>query len=202
MVTAQNVRDVRFSKTMGGYKTAEVDAFLDQCADTIEALGRDVDDNTKKMQVLAETIVEYRNQEDSIRTALLNAQRMSDTVVNEAKEQASAIIEEAEVKSANIESEAKKRIQEELDELARIQKEVAAFRSKLLATYREHLTLIGILTDEQKDAPAEEEVVEEVQMPEVEEAVEPIVEEPVVSISAPADEVKIDISAFELQDDE
>ena len=202
MVTAQNVRDVRFSKTMGGYKTAEVDAFLDQCADTIEALGRDVDDNTKKMQVLAETIVEYRNQEDSIRTALLNAQRMSDTVVNEAKEQASAIIEEAEVKSANIESEAKKRIQEELDELARIQKEVVAFRSKLLATYREHLTLIGILTDEQKDAPAEAEVVEEVQTPAVEEAVEPIVEEPVVSISAPADEVKIDISAFELQDDE
>jgi cell division initiation protein len=202
MVTAQNVRDVRFSKTMGGYKTAEVDAFLDQCADTIEALGRDVDDNTKKMQVLAETIVEYRNQEDSIRTALLNAQRMSDTVVNEAKEQASAIIEEAEVKSANIESEAKKRIQEELDELARIQKEVVAFRSKLLATYREHLTLIGILTDEQKDAPAEAEVVEEVQTPAVEEAVEPIVEEPVVSISAHVDEVKIDISAFELQDDE
>lgn len=203
MVTAQNVRDVRFTKTMGGYKTAEVDAFLDQCADTIEALGRDVDDNTKKMQVLAETIVEYRNQEDSIRTALLNAQRMSDTVVNEAREQANAIIEEAEIKSSNIESEAKKRIQEELDELARIQKEVAAFRSKLLATYREHLTLIGILTDDQKSAPVEAEAAESVQVPAVEkEPEEPILDEPAMCVSAPVDEVKIDISAFELHDDE
>lgn len=205
MVTAQNVRDVRFSKTMGGYKTAEVDSFLDQCADTIESLNKDAEENTRKMQVLAETIVDYRNQEDSIRTALMSAQRMSETVIAEANEKASAIIAEAEGKAATIEEETKKRIQAELDELARIQKEVVAFRSRLLATYREHLTLIGVLADEEKSEvkapsnPIEEDSVEsedeDVAVVEVQSAAEALVPET-------DQEVKIDISAFELKDDE
>lgn len=202
MVTAQNVRDVRFTKTMGGYKTAEVDSFLDQCADTIEALGRDIEENTRKMQVLAETIVDYRNQEDSIRTALMSAQRMSETVINEANEKAASIIAEAEEVAATIEEDSKKRIQDELNELARIQKEVAAFRSRLLATYREHLTLIGVLAEEEKaeEQPAADPITEEAEAETpVADEVQPSVETAVVTAS---DEVKIDISAFELQDDE
>lgn len=205
MITAQNVRDVRFTKTMGGYKTAEVDSFLDQCADTIEALNRDIEENTRKMQVLAETIVDYRNQEDSIRTALMSAQRMSETVINEANEKASEIIEEAEAKAATIEEDSKKRIQAELDELARIQKEVAAFRSRLLATYREHLTLIGVLSNEEKEeeTPVAEQPAAEAAETEDVTADAVVEEQPAVEDSiVEADEVKIDISAFELKDDE
>lgn len=205
MVTAQNVREVRFTKTMGGYKTAEVDSFLDQCADTIEALNKDIEENTRKMQVLAETIVDYRNQEDSIRTALMSAQRMSETVIAEAKEEATAIIAKAESEAATIEEDAKKRIKDELDELARIQNEVAAFRSRLLATYREHLTLIGVLTsDEKAEEPAESaSAAQELSEP-AEEAVAVVEEQPVTESVIPdaPQEVKIDISAFELQEDE
>ena len=202
MVTAQNVREVRFTKTMGGYKTAEVDSFLDQCADTIEALNKDAEESTRKMQVLAETIVDYRNQEDSIRTALMSAQRMSETVIAEANEKASAIIAEAEEKAATIEEETKKRIQAELDELARIQKEVVAFRSRLLATYREHLTLIGVLADEEK---AEEPAPVEESSTEPEEETVAVVEEQPAEVALVPDapqEVRIDISAFELKEDE
>ncbi len=205
MVTAQNVRDVRFTKTMGGYKTAEVDSFLDQCADTIEALNRDAEENTRKMQVLAETIVDYRNQEDSIRTALMSAQRMSETVLAEANDKAAAIIAEAEEKAATIEEETKKRIQSELDELSRIQKEVVAFRSRLLATYREHLTLIGVLADEEKtESPTPSVPVEESSTEPEEETVAVVEEQSVEAALVPnaAQEVKIDISAFELKEDE
>ena len=206
MVTAQNVRDVRFTKTMGGYKTAEVDSFLDQCADTIEAMNRDADENTRKMQVLAETIVDYRNQEDSIRTALMSAQRMSETVIKEAQEKADEIIAEAESKASTIEEDSKKRIQTELDELARIQQEVSAFRSRLLATYREHLTLIGVLSDGEKaeeEATAQPSVVEPVVEEESSVASDISEELPEITETIPASEdVKIDISAFELKDEE
>ncbi len=201
MLTAQNVRDVRFAKTMGGYKAAEVDSFLDQCADTIEALNRDIEENIRKMQVLADTIVDYRNQEDSIRTALMSAQRMSETVINEAKEKADAIISEAQEKANTIEEESKKSIQAELDELSRIRKEVVAFRSRLLATYREHLTLIGVLTDEEKvDSTSAEEDAKDDENEMVAVAEESALVPDVVTESV--DEVKIDISAFELEDEE
>lgn len=209
MITAQNVRDVRFTKTIGGYKAAEVDAFLDQCADTIEALNQESEENTRKMQVLAETIVDYRNQEDSIRTALMSAQRMSETVmkeaeekatqtVTEAEEKAAAIIADAEEKARNIDEESKMNIQTELDELARIQKEVIAFRSRLLATYREHLTLIGVLNEEVKEDETVEATVTAEQKEEFVETACAVENEAASSV----DDVKIDISAFELKDED
>ena len=76
MVTAKEIREVRFSRGMRGYDTTEVDAFLDQCTAAVETLTAEKEENTRKMQVLAETIMDYRKQEDSIRSAVLNAQRM------------------------------------------------------------------------------------------------------------------------------
>ncbi len=203
MITAQNVQDVRFSSAMSGYKKAEVDAFLDQCAVTIDELSIKNEENTRKMQVLAEAIAEYRNQEDSIRTALLSAQRMSETVLAEANAKAEAIIAEAQAKADTIAEDSKKSIQAELDELARVQKEVAAFRSKLLAIYREHLTLIGVLADETEtaadegDGATEDEVVvaDEIVVDEAAQTQEEIKTEPV-------QEVKLDISAFALDDED
>ena len=222
MITADNIRDVRFTKTMGGYKVAEVDAFLDQCAATVDEMTKEAEENSRKMQVLAETIVDYRNQEDSIRTALLSAQRMSETVIKEAQENADKIVAEAEEKAAalvaeaeekakNVDEEAKKSIKQELDELARIQKEVAAFRARLLSTYREHLTLIGVLSDEVKETETQEPNQETEESRTVSEAAP---EEPTVApeeflpsavketVPASANDVKIDISAFELKEED
>ena len=38
MLTPNDIRNVVFTKGMGGYKTSEVDVFIDECADTVEAL--------------------------------------------------------------------------------------------------------------------------------------------------------------------
>ncbi len=223
MVSAQNIQDVRFSSAMSGYKKAEVDAFLDQCAATIEELNNTIEENTRKMQVLAETIVEYRNQEDSIRSAVLGAQRLSETVVEEATVKAQAIvaeaegkaqtiIAEAEEKASHVADEAMMKIKAETEELARLKKEVAAFRSRLLATYREHLTLIGVLNEDDKTPVSVSQPIEQEPVaPAVEEApvmeIEPVAETvPAVAVpdEAPAvpveNTVKFDISAFRLDD--
>ena len=210
MITAENIREVRFSKVMGGYKTSEVDAFLDHCAETIEMLSGENDEADRKMQVLAETIVEYRNQEDSIRTALLSAQRMSETVlkeaeekaaalISEAEEKATALVSEAEEKAENIGRESKESMKNELAELARIQKEVAAFRSRLLATYREHLTLIGVLSEEEKPELKAESIAESEEADEDVAVVDDKTEDTAEVLTG---DVKIDISAFELKDED
>ncbi len=168
MLTAKDIREVQFHRSMGGYKTVDVDAFLDACAETVEELTAQNEESKNKMQVLAETIVEYRNQEDSIRFALINAQRMAESVVKEAEEKATAILDEATAKAESVTEDADKMastareqvladMEKENAELLRIRKEVADFKSKLLSLYREHLTLIGVL----EDAPQEEEAPEE-----------------------------------------
>ena len=61
MYTPDDIRNIQFTKSMGGYKTAEVDPFIDKCADTVEALLREKAELTKKLEVLADKLVEYRN---------------------------------------------------------------------------------------------------------------------------------------------
>ena len=163
MLTAKDIREIKFSRSMGGYKTAEVDDFLDRCADAFDELTRINSENERKMQVLAETVMDYRNQEDSIRSALISAQRMSESVISDAREQAEDIRAAAQAEADAMHEKAVAETAAEWEELRRIRQEVADFKSKLLATYREHLTLIGILeSDASTDAeptveqPAEE----------------------------------------------
>lgn len=153
LLTVQDIQNVQFTKPLGGYKANEVDDFLDRCAETVDALTRINAENEHKMQVLGQSIMEYREQEDSIRLALLNAQRMSDTILEEAREKAAQMLADAESEASRIHEKAEGEIQAEREELKRVQNEVASFKARLLSIYREHLTLIGVLTDE--EAPAE-----------------------------------------------
>lgn len=159
MYTPEEIRNIEFTKARG-YKASEVDPFIDKCADTVEALIKEKEELTKKLEVLADKLVEYRNEEDSIRSALLSAQRLGDTVVREANHKASLILEDANIKAEKITETARKNIQAEQEELQRVKREVAAFKNRLLTMYRQHLELIDVLpeeTSEKKAAVTQEE---------------------------------------------
>lgn len=213
MLTANEIREVKFNRSMGGYKTTEVDDFLDRCAEAVDELTKINGENERKMQVLAETILDYRNQEDSIRSALISAQRMSESVISDARKQADDILTAAKNEAAEMHEKAIADTAAEIAELNRTKNEVADFKAKLLAIYREHLTLIGVLADEAGEptppAPVEEKPIEE-EAPITNSAV---FEEPVMNPSdliAVEDEDEVltpnrdmpDFSAFELKDDE
>ncbi len=189
MYTPEEIRNIEFTKTLGGYKTAEVDPFIDKCADTVEALLREKDELTKKLEVLADKLVEYRNEEDSIRTALLSAQRLGDTVVREANHKAGLILEDANIKAEKISENARKSIQDEEAELKRIQKEVAEFKKAMLSMYRKHLSLIDALPEEEEETPepavAETPAVQKTELSEAEPTPLPV-EAPVTAQPIPA----------------
>ena len=152
MLTAEDISNVEFTKTLGGYKTAEVDDFLDECADTVAALTNERLALNKKLEVLADKVVEYREkveeyqrEEDSIKTALVTAQRMGDSVLREANQKAELILQDAEIKAQNIHETAQQQIVEENQELARLRQAVSDFKDQLYKQYKAHLELIGLL---------------------------------------------------------
>ena len=142
MYTAADIRNMDFGKKMGGYKAEEVDTFLDSCADTVQALINERDELNKKMGILAAKLKEYREDEDSLRSALLTAQRMGDATLRSAKDEAQKII-------ASAREEAKKEVMAVQDEvraqeaeLERVKKEVSEFKATILALYKDHLALL------------------------------------------------------------
>ena len=161
MLTIDEIRNIQFTRGIGGYKTAEVDVFVDEVIDTVTALTAERDENKTKMNVLAEKLLEYRQEEETIHTALLSAQKMGNIVMKDAHARADQLIAEAKEKAAQIEKIARREIQDEQDRLEALKQQVADFQAHLLELYREHLALIQNLpvpekAEETEPAPTEE----------------------------------------------
>lgn len=95
MITANDIRTSVFSRAGRGYKIQDVDDFLEEAAVSMEQLQKENEELIRKLEVLADRIQEYRNDEDSIRSALLTAQKSADKVLKEANEKKEEIIADA-----------------------------------------------------------------------------------------------------------
>ena len=160
MLSLNDIINVGFRKSgFSGYRTDDVDEFVDKIRESydellkrcssaeeqVEQLKAGNQQNVEKLKVLAKKIEEYRAQEDEIKNALISAQKLSDASVREARHKAEIIVKDANLKGEHIIDDADRKIMEQKKELERIQKAVSDFRSKLLSTYKEHLTLIDAL---------------------------------------------------------
>ena len=114
MITANEIKNATFGRAGRGYKTADVDAILDQAVETIEKLTAENASLISKLEILADKVQEYRNDEDSIRNALLTAQRSADQIMREANENAEALTAETQKITDEALSAAKKKAEEML----------------------------------------------------------------------------------------
>ena len=168
MMSPEEVRTVTFDRqNMGGYRRADVDAFLQQAADELEAALQEKAAAEKKLMVLAQKIEEYRKDEENVKTALLNAQRMAESIIREARQKSEAMIREAGIKADDLVQSAKGQVRDEEIELERVQGEVARFKADILQLYKQHIESLSSLPGEveepaEEPAPAEGEMIPEV----------------------------------------
>ncbi len=201
MLTVDEIQNVVFTRGRG-YRTDEVDEFIDNCVETVQALMQENQTLNEKMKVLADKIVEYRNEEDNIRSALLNAQRTADSVLRDANARAEQILKDAETKARTIREDAKGAIAAENDELMRVRNEVTAFKARLTSIYKEHLTLINALPEEEKTVePTVTETTAE-QPPVSEPVEETVVPEPTEEVIVVPDSAEENPAAIADQDDD
>ena len=95
MITAQDIREKTFDKSFNGYNMSQVDQFLDEIAADLTAMSKESAAMKSKMKVLVEKVEEYRSTEDSMRLALLSAQKMGAQIESDAQNKADAILSQA-----------------------------------------------------------------------------------------------------------
>lgn len=158
MISPQEIRTVTFDKAVRGYRTEDVDAFLQQVAEQMEQLTAEKEDKEQKLYILAQKIEEYRKDEDNLKTALLNAQRMGENVIKEAKQKAESILREAGIKAEDITRAATEQVQEERLQLESIKAEVAQFKNNVLSLYKQHIESLSTLPggDAEEEEPEPE----------------------------------------------
>ena len=193
MLTIDDIRNVQFNKGRG-YRAEDVDEFIDECVATVAQLQQEAREANQKAKILADKVAEYRNDEDAIRAALLSAQRAADAVLHEAEEKAKALISDAKVSADALRQDLMAQAQQEAAELERAKNEVEAFKKSLLVMYKQHLSVLGLLTvePEEPQPKVEQPVAEEVQTVEEPQPIdEPQPSAPVVSQPAVSEEVVV-----------
>lgn len=143
MIASEDVRRVTFERAMRGYRCEDVDDYLKQVADSIDALSAENEDLQKKLVVLAQRIDQYRAEEDTLRTTMINAQRLGENVIREAKQKAAEIIRAANIKSEDREQHARDEVELAKQELITLKKEADSFKKTLMGMYREHIEVLS-----------------------------------------------------------
>ncbi len=154
MLTTKDVNAVVFEKAMRGYRPESVDNFLDKVvsqfdedAKTIASLKNEVESLEEKMCLLAQKIEEYEADEDNLKSALLNAQRMGESVISEAKQKAESMLHDASVRAENLTRLAIEENRDQEVELERIKKDVSDFKANVLNLYRQHIQSLSTLPE-------------------------------------------------------
>ncbi len=234
MLTVKEINEVSFGKAgFSGYKPEDVDNFIDQVAASFQELLSQRDsamkqvedlarlntelagknsDAQKKLAILAQKVEGYRRDEEDIKEAILNAQRMSkdmmqqaqgkaDSIVQEARAQAEAKLleanEEARRITSNAEADAAKaakeytqQVEAKKTELEEVKRQVTAFRGSLLEMYKKHLECIDHIPvfrnkEERREAAKSRYEMETVKEPEPEPPARPQTVEPLAAVPVP-----------------
>ena len=99
----------------------------------------------KKLDILAKRIEEYRRDEENVRGALINAQKVMDATKKEANEEAQRIVNEAKIKAQDIIVNANSSVVEQKNNYLKLQADAVVLREQLLEIYKNHLALIDEL---------------------------------------------------------
>ncbi len=108
MLNPDKIRDIEFEQSViGGYRRDEVDKFIDEVEEHYRKLFNENKEMREKLEACLAKIENYRKDEEFLKTAIINAQRLNETTLREielrekeaettSKEKAAKIIEEAE----------------------------------------------------------------------------------------------------------
>ena len=101
MFTPQQIDQISFSRaTFGGYDMQAVDEFLEPLTEDYVTLYKENALLKSKMRVLVGKLEEYRNNEASMKDAIVNAQKTCDMMVKEAEAKCAQMLQEANAAAA------------------------------------------------------------------------------------------------------
>ena len=156
-ITPLDIQQQKFKTRIRGFDVREVDAFLEQVANTFESLQRTHKGMQEEVRRLELEIQGYRKREETFKRALLNSQKVLDQMKDNARKSAELIIAEAEVKAEKILNNAHNRLaqlHEDISELKRQRTQIEVQIGSIVEAHGKLLELSkeGAKTMDEEDA--------------------------------------------------
>lgn len=142
MISIEDVKNVEFKNSVKGYKKEEVDQFIDEVVATLEQNKKEKIELVKKLDILAKRIEQYRKDEEDVRGALINAEKVKGSAVKQAEEKVAALLEEAKAEAKRIIYDANASVVAQKNNYLKLQADAVVLREQLLATYNNHIRML------------------------------------------------------------
>ncbi len=141
-ITPVDIQHKEFKKSIQGYAREEVDQFLDEVIETLEA---DIDERTRLetlVSELSEKVSHFKAMEDSLRSTLVLAQRTADELKASAHKEVDIVKQRAKIETEDELKNVKTQIGEAKAELQRVLDKTVAARLDLRNFLSRQLELI------------------------------------------------------------
>ena len=146
MLKPSELKNKTFSKAVRGYSIAEVDEYMTFVLSKYTELFRRNFELEQQLRAALDTKNELEGEKDSVRGALVNAQKVAAKIIEAANERAEDIIDSAKVGCNTILEDFNVQIDAERETILSLKKQVASLKKELFEKYKEHIELIEKLT--------------------------------------------------------
>ncbi|MDD5362697.1 MAG: DivIVA domain-containing protein [Ignavibacteria bacterium] len=99
IISSKDIKKHDFKKSLRGYDTDEVDAFLETVSGHYERLMVDNKNQADRIKSLLQDIEIYKENESNLQKAIVRSQELGEEIVSAAKKRSELIIQEAELNS-------------------------------------------------------------------------------------------------------
>ncbi|MCD7723933.1 MAG: DivIVA domain-containing protein, partial [Clostridiales bacterium] len=95
MITPKQIKEKVLSTAQQGYDIDETNAFLNEIAESYSAVYAENKELYRKLEILAQKVEEYRDDEDTIKAAVITAQKAADGLKKSAREKSEKLMRES-----------------------------------------------------------------------------------------------------------
>ncbi len=164
MISPQELKKRSFSKSFSGYSASEVDEYIAYLTSLYNEVYAENVELQQKLVITNEKLNAAKSDESAISATILNAQKMADAIIGDAKEKAAELIDNATIRSDEITSSISDsceriinaymtRVTVERDRLEKLESAVSNFKDSLYNAYKEHISLIDSIMPEDNTTP-------------------------------------------------
>ena len=155
-ITPLDIQQQQFKTRFRGFDIREVDAFLEQMAETVESLQKENQNLGDEVRRLEMEIQGYRKREETFKRALLNSQKVLDQMKENARKSAELIIAEAEVKAEKILNKAHNRLAQLHEDISELKRQRTQIEVQISSIIEAHSRLLEIGKEGIKESDEED----------------------------------------------
>lgn len=141
-ITPIDIEQQEFSRSFRGYNEEEVDDFLDKIVKDYEELISENARLNEEIERMKERLKEYRDIEETLRSALLNAQKSAEEMKEKVENEAKMIIEKAKMEAETIKQQASQRGDEIKNEIDNLRRYKFIFKERIKSMLNLYLNMI------------------------------------------------------------